>query len=178
MAAMIMIVRRRRAFSVRRGEAFDGLEMPEILRCPGTNVGNHHHGHHHGHHRDNHSDHNDHDHHDGGGHNHRGRANDEQEVPGQLPAVWWQDLDRGDLLHRRLGVHLRQRPLLAVPTLHGVPGDVKGRNRALRTTTTVPLDCTAPGTEFAKLYRQCGGRSWTGARCCEPGTICAQACSA
>ena len=32
------------------------------------------------------------------------------------------------------------------------------------TTTTVPLDCTAPGTEFATRYRQCGGRNWNGPR--------------
>lgn len=45
-------------------------------------------------------------------------------------------------------------------------------NVSSQPTTTLPLDCDAPGTEFAQLYRQCGGRNWKGPRCCEAGSIC------
>ncbi|CAJ1332243.1 unnamed protein product [Effrenium voratum] len=39
-------------------------------------------------------------------------------------------------------------------------------------TTTKPLNCDAPGTPISKLYQQCGGVSWSGAKCCEDGTVC------
>ncbi|CAE7942256.1 unnamed protein product, partial [Symbiodinium necroappetens] len=39
-------------------------------------------------------------------------------------------------------------------------------------TTTVPVDCSAPGTELRGKFQQCGGQSWQGSRCCEAGLFC------
>ena len=39
-------------------------------------------------------------------------------------------------------------------------------------TTTLPVDCSAPGTELRGKFNQCGGLSWQGSRCCEEGLFC------